>query len=360
MNEPNHGSLDGELLKTLNSLIKRSKNVSAAVWGVLPYLRAVQQKAGGIFDGVFPVLNKLIVWGSDGFHNHPDSIQYVLQLCEVCLGAQPGTKAQEAKNSEAALIYQLMMQSLPAEMGQYLGAIFMSVMLRYNKPITNNSLRIRLLNTVMCGLSIDPQATMNFLASQHATEDRSLLGFVLDETCSLKEDYLHTYDKKIAVFGLCRAIQQESLLPEVVARLKSLFEAVIAILNATGTKSDQQPKSSLDDILGGSDDDELAINIQGTNLFSIGLKTTDDHEFNATMSLFVNPMYDTFDEYDCLRQMLSHLQSVNPEALRVLVAPLPQLRQKQLAELVQKRKVQTSTASARRIVKAKHRDTRHN
>jgi hypothetical protein len=362
LNEPFHGELDAELLKTINALLRRTRQITKGIWEVLPCLSAVQAKAGGIFGSAFSVLNKLIVWGADIFRSDPSSLQYVLQLCEVCLFAQPGNTAQEAKNAEAALIYQLMLQVLSPEMGQHLERVLTTVFSRYSQPISNNFLKIKLINTALCAISIDPQGTMALLARQQATESENVLAFLLRETCRLKEDYLHNYDKKVAVFGLCRLLQQEALLPEVVDSLKSLFEAIIAILNSTGsppvTKAEE--RSQLDVMLDGIISDEDEISITGTNLFSMGVKTTDEREFNNTMSLFENPMYDSFDEYDCLRQMLSHLQTINPEALRVLVSPLPIERQKQLAELVQKRRVQTNVTSVRRIVKARHRTAKPN
>lgn len=317
----------------------------------------MQQKTDGVFDSAFGIINKLIVWGADAFRNHPDSIQYVLKLCEVCLNAKPKGKNTEAKNAEAALIYQLLLQILPAEMRQYLGHVLTSVMLRYNMPIANDFIRIKLLNTVMCSLSIDPQATMTFLVGQQVTEDLSLLGFVLDEVCRLRETFLHSYDKKVAVFGLCRTIQQESLPSEVVARLKSLFEAIIAILSATAAKPMQLQKNELDVMLDGIMSDEEATTefSQDATTTSSGPTQPDERELNTIMSQFMNPEYERFDEYDCLRQMLSHLQTVNPEALNMLVSPLPPARQKQLAEIVQKRRMKTADSSARRIVKAVHR-----
>lgn len=333
------------------------KQISPTTWEVLPYFRAAQQKAGGVFEGIFPVLNRFIIYGAESFRRQPESIQYVLQLCEVCLSAHLGSKAQESKNAEAALIYQLLLQF---EIGlQYIGPILTSVLLRYNKPISSQFLRIKLLNTVMCALSIDPQATMGFLASQQANDQQSMLAFVLDETCRIQEDYLHSYDKKVAIFGLCRVIQQESLLSEVVDRLKAIFEALIAILSSTGLKPQPQEEVVKLDQLFNREvtfaENPSHISVKGPSMSAMGRSNFDEREFNNTMSLFENPLFDNFDEYDCLRQMLSRLQSVNPDALRVLVSPLPQLRQEQLAELVQKRKLNTVSSSARRIVKAKHR-----
>jgi hypothetical protein len=333
--------------------------VTKCTWEVLPYLQAAQQKTAGVFGNAFPLLNKLVVWGADFFRRDPASISFVLQLCELCLFAQPGNKPQEAKTSEAALIYHLLLQTLPGEMGQHVSRILSSVFRRYSQAICNDFLRIKLLNTALCAMSIDPQGTMELLARQQASEHCSLLAYVLDEVCRLKEDYFYSYDTKTAVIGLCRLLQQESLQTDVVNRLKSLFEAIIAILNASAASPEPRPRSDLDEMLDelmADTDDSTTISISRTTLSSMGLlATTDEREFNTTMSLFESPMYDSLDEYDCLRQMLSHLQAVNPEALRVLVAPLPQLRQQQLGELVQRRRLSSQTTSARRIVKARHR-----
>jgi hypothetical protein len=256
----------------------------------------------------------------------------------------PDGKTSESVNSEGALIYQLMLQLLRDVLDVHLGSILNSVLTRYTTAV-NSFFKARLLGVVMSAFSYNAMLTMQVLSMSQQSADSSYLRYVLFEVFSNSYCFTHSYDKRVAVIGLCSLLTQETLACEVSENLNAIFEIIITILSQKKEESaiTTDTLASLWTRVDGSDaDDEMLACL--TQLTRAQLEHdyhSEESQGNLALGRMLTPLHQV-DEYSHLKSILNGIRQRSPEALAKLIIPLSQDHREKLEQIVQSERVQVN------------------
>jgi hypothetical protein len=337
-------SFEDDLLTMQRSFIFKMQMVSETGWQVFECLPKVFAKYKGQFLHLFPLLNVYISYGVSTFSSNPQYVQTVLDMCHTCLFVTPDGKTSESVNSEGALIYQLMLQLLREALDEHLSSILNSVLTRYSTAVSS-FFKARLLGVAMSAFSYNALLTMQVLSMSQQSADSSYLRYVLFEVFSNSYCFTHSYDKRVAVIGLCSLLTQETLAREVSENLNAIFEIIITILS----QKKEEPAVTADTFtslwthMAGSvaDDEMLACLAQVTRAQLEQDYHSEESQGNLALGRMLTPLHQV-DEYNHLKSILNSIRQRSPEALAKLIIPLSQGHREKLEQIVQSERVQVN------------------
>jgi hypothetical protein len=362
LQNPRGVSFDDDLLILQKSFIFKTQTVSAIAWRVFECLPGVFAKYDGSFMQLFPLLNVYLNFGASALAVSPQYIQLVLDMCRINLFATPKGRESESCNSEGALLYQLMLQVIQGHLDAHLDQILSAVITRYTTA-KQPFFKARLLGVVMSAFSYNAQLSMRLLGTSEQSSGVSYLKFVLFEIFSNSNCFMHSYDKRVSVFGLCSLLTQESVAPEVGENFNTIFQVIIAILSQSKDDShtDVELLAQLWKQIEGSDsdDDALARLTQFTKSQFAQNFSNEEGQANLTLALLMTPLQKC-DEYQHFKLMLNNIRRRSPEALAKLISPLDDEYRTKLEQIVQSERVQINqltgeNTSVRRKARAKKR-----
>mmetsp|Transcript_9325 Transcript_9325/g.17852 ORF Transcript_9325/g.17852 Transcript_9325/m.17852 type:complete len:1052 (-) Transcript_9325:3984-7139(-) len=360
LHNPRVVTFEDDLLSLQKSFIFKTQSVSPIAWRVFECLPGVYSKFNGPFYQIFPLINVYLHFGVDTFKTNPQYIQILIDMCRINLFATPKGKESESVNTEGALIYHLMLQLLPESLDPFLEHILSNTLTRYTSA-KSNFLKARLLGVVLNAFSYNAIMTMKLLGNSQQTAGMSYLKYVLYEIFANFNVFLHSYDKRVSVFGLCNLITQEELAPEVGEFLGTIFQVIISILSQSkdDNRTDIEMLAQLWRQLDGpdSDDDALARLTQLTKAQFAQNFNNEEGQANLTLALLISPV-SKHDEYQFFKHMLNNIRKRNPEALMKLIGPLDADYREKLETIIQSERVQINqlageNTTVRRKVKVK-------
>lgn len=361
LQNPRVNTFEDELLILERVFITKTQHVSAVGWRIFEMLPTVFKKFEAIFSQLLPLINAYLSFGGLVIASNHYYVEALLEMCCINLHAKPKDKECEATNSEGALVYQLMLEFLPGSLDVYLDSIMNAVIQRYHGA-KQGFLKARLLGVVLCAFRYNAMLTMRLLGSTQVASADSYLKYVLAEIFANPGCFVHSYDKRVAVFGLCTLITQENVAPEVGASINAIFKAIIDILSHNNESHDdgEMLAQLLKHLEGNDSDDETLARLSqlAKGQFSSSF-SSEEAQANLTLASLTTPLQ-KLDEYHHFKLILNSIRIRNPTALASLIGPLEDITREKLEVIVKSERVQINqlageNTTVRRTVKAKKR-----
>mmetsp|Transcript_18956 Transcript_18956/g.34321 ORF Transcript_18956/g.34321 Transcript_18956/m.34321 type:complete len:1053 (+) Transcript_18956:1737-4895(+) len=362
LENPKAISFEDDLLNLQITFIKKTQSVSSIGWKVFACMPGVFEKYQGQLLHLFSLVNAYLVYGASSFSTNPQFLKVILDMCQITLSVAPNGKESESANSEAALIYQLMLHVFRDSMDEFLDSILSNTLVRYSTA-KSAFFKARLLGVVLSAFSYNALLTMRIMSSTQHSEGMSYLKYILFEIFGNSQCFIQAYDKRVSVVGLCSLLMQDSLAPEVSENLNGIFEILITILS----QSKEEPRlqaavlSQLQATFEASDSDDDTFTQLTQYTKSQLSQTFDNEEGQANLSLvkLMTPLQQV-DEYQHFKSILNGIRKRSPEALARLIAPLSAEHKQQLETIVISERVKINqlageNTAVRKKVKAKKR-----
>lgn len=374
LNIPDKITFGDELISILICFIKKTKKISDIEWEIFNHLPVIQASQNNELHGLFKLVNQYIIHGKEHLQDSPHKIQQILDMAGKGMFASHKGKVRESSNSEGALIYQLMLFDYGGFIDHHLEQIYSNTFLRYLQNVNHDFFKVRLLGIILAGITYNPQLSFAILVRNTTPQGISYLRFSLIQIINHSTLFAHSYDKRLAVIGICNLLNQPNLPTDVSELISQIFEALIIILSLKMSDGEAQvkekqksPIDALMETLFDSDEEndfENDIVVKGTKLLygnssESGVNKSEEIEANLLLS-YVNSPIQSLDEYDYFRRTLAEIKSHNPDLIKHLASNLSPQRRDQLLEIVQCQRVQINNLPGentvvRKIVKAKHR-----
>mmetsp|Transcript_20231 Transcript_20231/g.37731 ORF Transcript_20231/g.37731 Transcript_20231/m.37731 type:complete len:1027 (-) Transcript_20231:5-3085(-) len=335
-------NFEEDLVLLLHILITKRQAVSQVCWDAFLYLPDVQSKFKDVFFQMFELLNAYIHYGRHKLIDSPDYVELLVHMCETCLFSSYSYKSNESMASEGAVMMQLMLQELPGAMDAVLERVIEKCMDRYSRTIVHEFFRVRLLGVILSAFVYNAHLTQQILARRSIGE-ASWLSFMLLQIVTYRSHFNHRYDRKLAVLGLCTLISHPILENDVVIRLPTLFETIVAVCSM----SIRKPKTT--------QDMDIDIEISRKKKKKKTQRVKEQQEANYKMSSMITQVND-FDELEFFKQMLKTISN-SPAGLKLLVANMKPELLEDLELLVKSKTVTTNVLGGsvvRKVIKAKH------
>lgn len=365
---PTKQAYEDDIIVVLVGIMRKTKRVSGVLWQIFEALPFLQQKQGNSLQGVLKLLNYYIFYDAGHFQEHSDHLYLLVSMASEALYSTKSGKIKESLNSEGALLFQLILQSLPGYLDTSLEKILTLVVRRYtDPPVQNHFLKVRLLEVLLTSFSYNFALTCNILLKDLNNSGVPFLRFIMIELIQNRMFFKHPYDKKVAVLGLSQIFIQNSLPSDISELGNHLFEALISIISLR-VHEVSEPQGRLNKLLDkllDHDMDDLTdseIMVKGTKLMfgdhGSG-ESTEETEASLTVTQLISPM-SSFDEIAYFKEVLSGLNTRNPTAIKATISALNADRQQELIEIVMSQRVKLAdfpgeNTVVRKIVKAKHR-----
>ena len=367
LQQPVKQPFEDDIIVVVIGIMRKTKRISEIQWQIFDILPCLQQKQENSLQGLLKLANSYILYEPGRFHSHPNSLVTLISMASEALYAKKNQKIKESFNSEGAILLQLLLQSFPGFLDNYLEKILSLVIDRYtNTPIQNPFLKVRLLGVVLAALSYNFDQTTAILLRNMASSGITLMRFVLIEIIQLHGCFKHPYDKKVAVLGLAQIFTQTSLHTDISELANHLFEGIILIITAKPPEV-TEAKGKLDKLLDKLMDHEMddltdsEIMVRGTKLMfgDNNTEATEETEASLAVTQLMSPL-NTLDEIAFFKDLLHGLQQRNPNGIKAIIAALSEDRRKDLMEIVRSQRVKINdfpgdNTVVRKIVKARHR-----
>lgn len=278
-------------------------------------------------------------------------ISNIADMSSKCLFAKYRKKVSELVNSEATLIFQLMLCIFIGSLDSLLEPIISISLNRLLSDVKNEFFQVRILGVILASFYNNCQLAMSILARAMFNDTQTYLSYSLQRITALSKSFTHPYDKKIAVLGLTSILTQLSMPEEVSSQLSVIFQVLIDILSeTTKPKKPKNKKKQLE-----------VTKTQGTTISIKGAsnkyKYTDELQANFALKLFLNPIKE-IDECTHFKDIIKGFQANNPGLLRYLVGSLNSIQVEMLQKVLMSKRVVISgdnVTEIRRIVKPKTR-----
>lgn len=371
---PQNISFEDDIILVQVSMMKRTRRVTEIGWKIFDNLYKIQEKNSNRFNQIFSALNCYLVFGKDELMRNQNRLGLLVEMCGKCLNCADKDKINEAQCSEGAIIYQLMLQTLPGALDGLLDPILSKTLTRYMLGVRQGFFKVRLIGVVLSAFIYNTALTTSILSAGMINNSNSYLQYVINELINITSEFVHTYDKKVAVLGLIYLLRLDTIPQQILPLISQLFMSILRILTATKPTADidMRPKDPMDDLIDSliKDDDsdeelsDLDLSIQGTNLLELargkflgGKLQNEEYEANLALSSVTSPLQEV-DELEQFRSFMKQLNTTNPSALGILVGPLDSVQREVLAGLLKSHRVNLNSntgeqSAVRRIVKAK-------
>ena len=358
INVPEAVEFEDDIVLVWISLIKKCQAVTPRGWLIFERLPLVQRKYEGDFGQIFQALNAYLTFGKDVIAGNPQYLALLAEMSFMNMFSAPHDRISEPSCSEGALILQQMLLTFRGGMDQMLPVILEKTMKRYAQGVKNDFFKVRLLDSFLAALNYNTEVTVNMLTAQGQLKQ------LVVEILANVGNFIHSYDKKIAVPALLNLVLMEPKPAELAEMTLLVFEAVIVIILAKReAPAPQAPKPPaaphFEDLL--TDDDEKDDDDTSTNAFQVGATEGrgEEAEANLTLNSMISPLKD-FDETEHFRKIIGSIATTSPQVLQALLSALAPLRKEQFKDLLQSKRVQISglageTTVVRKVVKAKRR-----
>ena len=223
LENPKFISFEENIVSVLSSLMKSTQVVSEVQWRILEYLPLIQSKQKGLLGGLFGLLNLYIKFGKEFIQN---KLGLIVEMSRISLFAKLNDYYYEVSNSEGAVLFQVLLCNFPKQLNGFIEQILSQTVLRYNSGVQSSFLRVKLLGVVLTALAYE---TTSFeILSRTKVQEVTYLKFLLCEIAQNSFDFVYSYDKRLAVLGICRVLCAPS--NETWSILGLLLEVVIQIL----------------------------------------------------------------------------------------------------------------------------------
>lgn len=358
MQNPNDIDFEDDIILFEVSLIRKCQAVSPVGWVLLNQLHLVQDKYGGTFIQLFPILNSYLFYGRDHLASNVEILKKIIDMCKICMFAIYKGKMNEATNSEGALLLQQILQIYNGIVDQYLNEILSAVVTKLNSAIKYPFFKARLMGVILSAFTYNCQLTFQILSSS-SLSGQTYLESILSVIVSDPSLFSLAYDRKIAALGLSTIITQQCLPPEISGSLTSIFRALIQILGTSQKKQgslDMQTSMMAEERGKDTDesDDDVMMNIRDKMFKDVG---TEEMEAALALTTFISPVLD-IDEYDTFRDLIKSYSTNSLFKLKTLAETLNKTELEELAIVLQCKKIRltgfsSATTDVRRIVRPK-------
>ncbi|CAG9332132.1 unnamed protein product [Blepharisma stoltei] len=360
-----------DIINVVVCIMKKTKNVTDIEWEIFSKLPEIQASQDNSLQCLFKLLNLYLMYGKDHLQEFPQKLAVVLDMAGKAMFATYKGKTRESVNSEGAILYQLALYNYAGYIDHQLNQIFSNAIVRYLQGTTQSFFKVRLLGIILAGFTYNTNLACSILSQQSTDTGITYLRFVLLQIINNSTLFVHSYDKRVAVIGLCSIISLSELPNDIAESISQIFEALIVILSQKmedkGSKEKTKAMDALIEQLFKSDEEDDFDNeiiVKGTKLLygesgADALSKTEENEANLLLSQINTPIQ-IIDEYEYFRGTLATIKSKNQENVKRLFAGLSPQRREQLLEIMQSQRVQVNdlpgeNTIVRKIVKAKHR-----
>ena len=371
LQNPNTINFEDDIVMVILNLIRKTQTISEVQWQVFDVLKNLQDKQKGCLGILFRLVNLYVVYGREQLQDNPARLGLLVEMAEKALYAKPKQVYKESCNSDGAVLLQLLLYNFPGFMDNFLEKILSDTLIRYTQGVDNGFLKVRLLGVVEAAFTNNVVLTMQILSRSTNSQGVSFLRYALLEIIQNSYLVVHSYDKRVAVYGLCELIAQQDLPGDVSEILNSVFEATILILSCK-TDSAQEGKNKtkidalIDELIENESDEEMLdseIMVKGTRMGygkdQVFSGRNEETESNITLSQLKSPIVE-MDEYEHFRKVMNNSLQTTPQVTSALVEGLSQERKQQLVEILKSKRISFENvpgenSTVRRIVKPKSR-----
>lgn len=337
MKDPSKIEFDEDILLFEVSLMKKTQKVSDAGWIIFNLLHLVQEKYENTFMQTFEILNCFLFYGKEILAPNLPMIETVIEMAQKCIFAKYQKRNSERENSEAALIFQQILQTFQGLVDNYLTIILSCTLQRLNTAIKHDYFRTRLLGVILSAFAYNTELTISILLNMQSQMGDSSLDNTLKQIFINVQNFKQTYDKKIAIQGLCYLLVYQNLPDNMVISYSHLFKILIQIL---------------------SDDKSNLSKMAVEPAKQLKKLRTEETEANLVYRNMKTPL-EEFDEFTHFREAIRLIQSSNPLKFPSLVGQLDQQQAEQLQTIIKSKRVVISShknpmTTTRAIVRPKY------